>query len=164
MSYRLVSYNPSITSSVTKLLVEISQSDSVSHCVLLNTLHSLGTSVRRDRNGLDNGEQLLLSSKLQHSQTLRSRSNVRGTNGRAVGHELLCHDVDSLVGQTDLVELAVDLQDGEVVVELELVGHVGGVEDEVEGECEGLGPVFLGGGDEVFGAELEGVVLLVGGV
>lgn len=39
------------------------------------------------------------------------------------------------------------------------MGHVGCVEDEIKGEGPCLGPVFIGGADEFFGAEGEGVVL-----
>lgn len=62
------------------------------------------------------------------------------------------------------MECAVDLEGREVVGEVELVGCVGGVDDEVELELPGLGPAFFVGDDEVFCAELEGVVFLGGGV
>lgn len=52
----------------------------------------------------------------------------------------------------------------EVVVKVELVGHVGAVEDEVESEGVRLGPVLLAGANEVLGTHLEGVLLLAGGV
>ena len=44
------------------------------------------------------------------------------------------------------------------------MGHVGGVEDEVEFEGVGFGPVFFGGDDKVFGAHLFGVGFFAGGV
>ena len=63
-----------------------------------------------------------------------------------------------------MVEGAVDAADGEEGWDVEFVGGVGGVEDEVEGELPLFGPVFRGGGDEVFGAEFESVVFFRGGV
>ena len=53
---------------------------------------------------------------------------------------------------------------GHVVGKVECVGHVGGVEDEVEGEGVGFEPVFVSGADELLGAELEGVVFFIRGV
>ena len=44
------------------------------------------------------------------------------------------------------------------------MGHVGGIEDEIKGESPVLVPVLFRGGDEVFGAEGEGVGFLVQGV
>lgn len=65
-----------------------------------------------------------------------------------------------LVGEADVVEGAVDGEGGDVVFQGEGVRHVGGVEDEVEGEGPWFGPVGVGGGDKFFGAEGEGVGLL----
>ena len=62
------------------------------------------------------------------------------------------------------MEIAVDVERGHVLLDVEGVGHVGGVEDEVEGEGVGFGPVLVGGDDELFGTELQGVVLLPGAV
>lgn len=69
-----------------------------------------------------------------------------------------------LVGQADVVEGAVDGEGGEVVLQGKGVGHVCCVEDEVEGEGPCFGPVFVGGGDEFFGAEGEGVGFFRGAV
>ena len=44
------------------------------------------------------------------------------------------------------------------------MGHVGGVEDEVEFEGVGFGPVFFGSEDEFFGAHFFGVGFFIGGV
>lgn len=44
------------------------------------------------------------------------------------------------------------------------MGHVGGVEDEIEFESVGFGPVFCGGEDEFFGAHFLGVGFFAGGV
>lgn len=42
------------------------------------------------------------------------------------------------------------------------MGHVGGIEDKVKGKGPGLGPVFVLGADEFFGAKGEGVVAFGG--
>ena len=83
----------------------------------------------------------------------------------AISAEILRHHGgQGLVGEADVVEFAVDVDGGEVLLDVEGVGHVGGVEDEVEGEGVGFGP-FLGVvGDEFFGAEFEGVGFFVRGV
>ena len=83
----------------------------------------------------------------------------------SVGREILrLHRRQWLIGQTDVVELAVDVEGGHVLLDVELVGHVGGVEDEVEGVGPGLRPVLVSRRDEFLGAELQGVVLLSGAV
>lgn len=62
------------------------------------------------------------------------------------------------------MEGAVDLERAEVVRQVELVGCVSRVDNEVEGEGQGLVPVLVFSADEVLRAELERVVLLRGGV
>ena len=62
------------------------------------------------------------------------------------------------------MELAVDVDGGEVLLDVEGVRHVGGVEDEVEGEGVGFGPVVGVRGDEVRGTEGESVGFFVRGV
>ena len=62
------------------------------------------------------------------------------------------------------MELTSDLHRAHVRVQVELVGHVGAVDDKVVGECERLGPVLVTAGDEVVGSEAKSVVLLVGAV
>jgi hypothetical protein len=77
-------------------------------------------------------------------------------------HELLGLDRrERLVRETDVVELTSDLHRAHVCVQVELVGHVGAVDDEVVGECERLGPVLVTAGDEVVRSEAKSVVLLV---
>ena len=62
------------------------------------------------------------------------------------------------------MEFAVDVEGGHVFLEIEGVGHVCGVEDEVEFEGVGFGPVFLGSDDEFFGAHFFGIGFFAGGV
>ena len=82
-----------------------------------------------------------------------------------VGSEILRHHLgERLVGEADVVEFAVDVEGGHVFLEVEGVGHVCGVEDEVEFEGVGFEPVFLGGDDEFFGAHLFGIGFFAGGV
>jgi hypothetical protein len=130
--------------------------------VILDTIDSLGAIGLGQGQRLDHGEELLVGGQLEHGQDLGARANVAGADAGAVGHELLGLELlDWLVGQADLVEAAVDLEDGKVVVEVERVRHVGRVEDKVELEGQGLGPPLVPGADKVLGAQLEGVVLLV---
>ena len=56
-----------------------------------------------------------------------------------------------------MMQLPADIQDGEVLVEIEMVGHVRAVEEVVEGEGVGFVPVFFGGVDEGGGLEEGGV-------
>lgn len=67
-----------------------------------------------------------------------------------------------LIGKTDVVEGAVDNKCGHVFGQIECVGHVGGVEDKVKGKGPGLGPLFVLGANELFGAEGKGVVAFGG--
>lgn len=95
-------------------------------------------------------------------QHLRAVTNVRSTDIAAVTSELLSHQRrERLVTETDVVELAHDLQGREVGVEVELVGSIGAVEDKVEGERELLVPVLLLGDHKLLGTHLHGIVLLV---
>ena len=83
----------------------------------------------------------------------------------SVGSEILRHHLRKrFVGEADVVEFAVDVEGGHVFLDVEGMGHVCGIEDEVEFEGPGLGPVFLGGDDEFFGAHLFGIGFFAGGV
>ena len=62
------------------------------------------------------------------------------------------------------MEFAIDVEGGHVLLNVELVSHVGRVEDEVEGESPGLGPVLVFRTYEFLGAELQSVVFLIGAV
>lgn len=63
-----------------------------------------------------------------------------------------------------MVKFGVDVEDADVVLHVHLVAHVGRIEDEIELEGEGFGPVLVLGADKVFRAELESVLFLVGRV
>ena len=87
------------------------------------------------------------------------------SNFRTVGSEILRHHLgEGFVGEADVVEFAVDVEGGHVFLEVEGVGHVCGVEDEVEFKGVGFGPVFLGGDDEFFSAHFFGIGFFAGGV
>ena len=58
------------------------------------------------------------------------------------------------------MELAVHRQRAHVLLQVELVRHVGGVEDEVEGERPRFRPVFVFRADELLGAQGQRVFLL----
>ena len=62
------------------------------------------------------------------------------------------------------MEFAIDVEGGHVLLNVELVSHVGRVEDEVEGESPGLGPILVLRTYEFLGAELQSVIFLVGAV
>ena len=62
------------------------------------------------------------------------------------------------------MEFATDVEGGHVFLNIELVSHVGRVEDEVEGEGPGLGPILVLRTYEFLSAELQGVVFLIGAV
>lgn len=68
---------------------------------------------------------------------------------------------ERLVGETDVVERAVDIESGNVFDHVEGVGDVSGIEDEVECVLPGFVPVGFGGDDEMLGATFQGVFLLV---
>ena len=90
---------------------------------------------------------------------------MRGSNRATVAGELLGHEGrDGLVTETDHVELTPDLEGAEVVVQVELVNGVGGVDDKVEGELVRLVPTLLLGADELLGTHLESILLLAGRV
>lgn len=132
------------------------------HLVVLDTLDSLLATSFGDLDLLNHGLDVVLRSKLQHGQHLGAVTQVVSTHVATVGGELLDHEVlDGVVGKTAVVEGTVDLEDGEVGREVEVLGHVGGVDDEVELELVGLVPVLLLCADEVLSTELQGILLLV---
>lgn len=133
--------------------------------VVVNPFNSLLAALLRNVNCLDPALNVLLSSKLQHLNHLGAVANVGSTHGAAVGSEDLGLDLgERVVGKADHVEGAVDFEGAEVVGQVELVGGIGSVDDEVEGKLPGLGPVLLLGDNEVFGTKLESILLLVGTV
>ena len=147
--------------SVGEGLVKVRETEPVLHLVLADSLNSFSAALLTDRDLLNHRMQTLLARELQHCQHLWSAANMASTNTAAIAHELLClQGWQSLIGQTDLVELRVDVADGHVILEVEGVCHIGAVEDEVELEGEWLGPVVLGGEDEVLCAQLHGILFL----
>lgn len=146
--------------SLAENLVITGECESVSDLVVLHPLNSLLTSSLADINSLNPRFDVLLASKLKHGNHLGSVTDVGCTNVATVGSEVLQHQADRVIWHTDVVELAHNLQGTEVVGELELMGHVRGVEDEIEGECVVLCPIFLVVDDEVLCAHLQCVLLL----
>ncbi|KAI6747715.1 hypothetical protein HG531_008257 [Fusarium graminearum] len=69
-----------------------------------------------------------------------------------------------LVGKTNVVELATNVEGAHVGVHVELVCHVGTVEDKVKGELVLVGPSLLRGDDNLLCAQLLCVLNLGGGV
>lgn len=73
----------------------------------------------------------------------------------AIWREILRHHRwQWLLWQTNVVELAVDIESGHVFLDLELVSHVSGIEDEVEGKGPGLCPVLVFCTNEFHSTEL----------
>ncbi len=133
--------------------------------IRLNPLDRLFTALLADIDRLNVRLDVPLAGQFQHTQHLRSISNMASSYFASVGSEILRHHSrQGLVGKSDVVEFAIDVQGGHVFLDIEGVGHVCGVENEVEFEGVGLGPVFLRGDDEFFGAHFFGVGFFVGGV
>ena len=133
----------------------------IPHIINLDLLHRLLTPFFTDINSLNVRLQALLARQLQHGNHLGPTANMTAANLRTVGRKILRHDLrQRLVRQSHIVELAVDRERAHVFLQVELVGHVGGVEDEVEGERPRFGPVLVFGADELFGPERERVLLL----
>lgn len=90
---------------------------------------------------------------------------MTGAHLAAIDGEILRHNLGQrLIRQSDVMELTVHIQGGYVILDVEGVGHVGGVEDVVEGEGPVLVPVLGLGGDELLGAEFERIGFLARGV
>lgn len=129
--------------------------------ILVDTLNRLLASLLANINSLHPALNILLTRQLQHLLHLRPVSNMAGTHVASIRRKCLrVERLQLVVGKADHVERAVDLEGGEVVWEVEFVGCVCAVEDDVELEGPWLEPLVFVAGDEVFGAELEGVVLL----
>ena len=131
--------------------------------VLVHALNGLLAALLTNLDFLHPALDVLLGSELEHLLHLGSVANVRRAHVAAVGgKDLGGHGWERVVGEADHVEGAVDLEDGEVFCKVELVGGIGGVDDEVEVELPWLGPALVLGNDEVLGSHLQSVVLLVG--
>lgn len=148
-----------------KRLIEIDERKAIPDLILLDPLHRLFTPLLTDIDRLNHRLNTLLTRQLQHGQHLRPTADVAATDSGAVGRKVLRHHLrQGFVGEADVVEGAVDGEGAHVVGQVEFVRHVGGVEDEVEGEGPFFGPVLVGGADELFGAQFERVVFFAGRV
>lgn len=135
---------------------------SIADLVLLDTLYDLRACCFADISCLDVRLDVLFTGKLEHGLALLPVTNVRRSNVVATGHELLSlHGREGLIGQTNVVEPSHNLHCAHVGVEVEFVGHVSSVDDEVEGESVRLLPVLLSGADEVVSTKSESIILLV---
>jgi hypothetical protein len=129
--------------------------------VIVHALYSLLAAIGRNGNGGNPGVNLLLACEVEHSKHLRTVANVRRADVAAVGCEVLSHELGKgLVTEADVVELAHDLEGREVCWQVELVGGICAVEDEVELEGVLLLPVLLAGDGELLGAHLQSILLL----
>ena len=131
----------------------------------MDPLHRLLAPLLTNPDRLDHRPDILLAGQLQHGQHLRPAADMAAADGGAVGREILRPQrPQRLVGQADVVEGAVDGERAHVFRQVERVRHVGGVEDEVEGEGPFRGPALLRREDECLGAQLQGVGFFVGRV
>ena len=153
-------------SPLAKDVVEIGQRQPVPYVVVLvHALNCLLAARLAQLDLLDPALDVLLARKLKHLLHLRSVTNVRCTHVVAVGREDLSVEAGEVViREADHVEVAVDLECGEVLGEIKLVGRIGGVDDEIELVLELLIPALLAGDEEVLRTHLERVLLLAGGV
>ena len=146
-------------------LIKVHQCKPIPNIIVLDLLYRLLTSRLADRKGLDDGFDILLTRELQHRKHLRPASDMAASNLAPVGREVERLDLrEGLVGQTDIMELAVDVEGRHEFLQVEGMSHVGSVKDEVKGESPWFGPVFVLGADELLCAELEGIFFLVGAV
>ena len=84
---------------------------------------------------------------------------------RTVRCKVLSHHLGKwVVRKSDVVEFAVDGEGRHVVLDIELVGHIRSVEDEVEGKGPRFSPIFVLGADELLGPELLRIRLFSGRV
>ena len=144
-----------------KDLVVPSEGKTVPDIVLLDSLHSLGAALLADVDRLDKWLDILLACQLQHGDHLWSIPNMASAHLRSIGCEILRHHRgQGLVGQADIVEFAVDVKGGHVFLDIEGVGHVSRIEDEIEFEGPFLSPVLFPCDDEFFSAHFQSIVLL----
>lgn len=147
---------------VRECFLEVDKSTSVPDIVVLDLLDGLLAALLGHVNGLDNWSEVLLHCQLQHGKHLWSGTNVRSSHLASVWCKSLCLELwQVVVWKTDIVELPVDLECAQYAGDVELVSHVGAVEDEIELECIVLYPLLVRGINEVIGTELHGLLLLV---
>ena len=147
-------------------LVEVCEGKPVADVVVLvDTLNSLLATLLTDVDGLDPALDVLLRGDLQHLLHLGAVTDMRCAHVAAVGSEGLSgHGGERVVREANHVEGTVDLKDGEVFRQVELVCGIGGVDDEVKLEFVVVGPALLVGDDEVLSTHLERILLLASGV
>lgn len=149
----------------TEYFIIPNKGDPIPNIILRHPRNSLLATLLRDLDRLDPALKIILARQLKHRQHLGPVANMRGPDVAAVGHKVERLQLGQrLVRQADIVEDAVDLEDGEVGRHVELVGRVGAVDDEVQGELVGLVPLLVLGADELVRAEGEGFILLLGRV
>jgi hypothetical protein len=142
-------------------LLETNQRNTIPNVIDLNLLNSLFATSLRDINLLDHWVEILLARKLQHLQSLLLASDVRTTDRATIGSEVLGHHLGQrLVWETNIVEGTIDGKRAHVGFQVEFIGHIGAIEDEVERESEGLGPFLVLGGNKVVRTKFESFFLL----
>ena len=100
-----------------KLVVELSQDVSVPHIVVVDVLDDLCTAFFADWNLLDPALDVLLGSKLQHSNHLWPVTNVRSTEVSTVWREVLCHHLrKGMVAESNAVKATVNFQGTEIIL------------------------------------------------
>jgi hypothetical protein len=108
-----------------KCLVETSECVAVADLVLLDASDSFGAAFGRDGNCLNPRLDVLLGSKLQHSNHLRVVANVTGTDVGSVGCKVLSlHGGKVVIGETDVVEATHDYKSAKVGRHVEFLGHI----------------------------------------
>lgn len=107
-------------------------------------LHGLLQTRLTDLELLNPRLKTLVRCELQHLKHLAAAAQVGAADEATVLGEVLVADVEALTtGHTDRVPATVDVEEGEVLVEVETIGGVGGVDDEVKGHLVRLVPVLL---------------------
>ena len=120
---------------------------------LAQPLDRLAQVLLRDLYLLDPALEVLVRGQLQHGQGLLAASQVAGTDQDTVEGEVLRpHFLSGLLGHADADEVSVHIHHREVLGEVEVLGRVGGVDDQVEGHDVRGSPVLVGRGDEAVGA------------
>jgi hypothetical protein len=96
----------------TKSLLEVGQNNTTPNISSLNLLNSIPAAFVGDCDRLDQGMDILLSSKLQHCQGLGFASDVTTGDSAAVESEVMRHKVGQwLICQTNSVECTTDSKD-----------------------------------------------------
>jgi len=130
-----------------KSLVEPGQSNTISDLVILDLLNSFRAALLGYIDRLNfwlDPFFVDLACKIQHLKGFLLASDVRSTHLAAVrGEDLSLELREWLIGETDIVEFAVDVDYAQVLRDVKFVGHVGCVEDEIILKGVRLGPVLV---------------------